>query len=44
MPAASFVTKVGSTLEVRASKADVILVHEPETAALLRTKGRLYLL
>lgn len=44
MPAASFVTKVGSTLEVRASKADVIVIHEPETGALLRTKGRFYLL
>jgi len=44
MPAASFVTKVGSTHERGASKADVIIVHEPETGALLRTKGRLYLL
>ncbi len=44
MPAASFVTKVGSTSEVRASTADVIVSHEPETGALLRTKGRLYLL
>ncbi len=44
MPAASFVTKVGSTREVRASKADAIVIHEPETGALLRTKGRLYLL
>ena len=44
MRAASFVTKVGSTSEVGASKSDVIVVHEPETGALLRTKGRLYLL
>jgi hypothetical protein len=44
MPAASFVTKVGSTSDVRASKSDVVLVHEPETGATLRTKGRLYLL
>jgi hypothetical protein len=44
MPAASFVTKVGSTSEVRASKTDVVVIHEPETGALLRTKGRLYLL
>lgn len=44
MPAASFTTKVGSTSDVRASKSDVVVVHEPETGALLRTKGRLYLL
>ena len=44
MPSASFVTTVGSTRDVRTSKADVILTHEPETGALLRTKGRLYLL
>lgn len=44
MPAASFTTKVGSTSDVRASKADVVIAHEPETGALLRTKGRLYLL
>jgi len=44
MPAASFITTVGSMRDVRTSKADVILTHEPETAALLRTKGRLYLL
>ena len=44
MPAASFTTKVGSTSDVRASKADVVVVHEPDTGALLRTKGRLYLL
>jgi hypothetical protein len=44
MPAASFVTKVGSTVEVRASRSDAVVIHEPETGALLRTKGRLYLL
>ncbi len=44
MPPVSFVTKVGSTLEARASKSDAAVVHEPETGALLRTKGRLYLL
>jgi len=44
MPTDSFVTTVGSTRDVRTSKADVILTHEPETGALLRTKGRLYLL
>lgn len=44
MPAASFITKVGSTSDVRASKSDVVVTHEPETGALLRTKGRFYLL
>ena len=44
MPQLSFVTTVGSTADVRASRADVILVNEPETGATLRTKGRLYLL
>ena len=44
MPPLSFVTTVGSTADVRASRADVILVSEPETGATLRTKGRLYLL
>src|SRR5207249_10878326 len=44
MPQLSFVTTVGSTADVRASRADVILVTEPETGATLRTKGRLYLL
>jgi hypothetical protein len=44
MPPVSFVTKVGSTLEVRAGKSDAVVIHEPETGALLRTKGRLYLL
>ncbi|HYK99449.1 MAG TPA: hypothetical protein VEU77_13765, partial [Candidatus Acidoferrales bacterium] len=44
MPAASFTTKVGSTSDVRASKFDVVVTHEPDTGALLRTKGRLYLL
>src|SRR5688500_19311688 len=44
MPQLSFVTTVGSTADVRASRADVILISEPETGATLRTKGRLYLL
>jgi hypothetical protein len=44
MPQLSFVTTVGSTADVRASRADVIIVSEPETGATLRTKGRLYLL
>ena len=44
MPAMSFVTKVGSTSDIRTSKSDVVIVHEPETGAALRTKGRLYLL
>ena len=44
MPQLSFVTTVGSTADVRTSRADVMLVNEPETGATLRTKGRLYLL
>jgi len=44
MPQLSYVTRVGSTADVRASRADVILVSEPDTGATLRTKGRLYLL
>lgn len=44
MPQLSFATTVGSTADVRTSRADVILVSEPETGATLRTKGRLYLL
>ena len=43
MPTMSFAAKVGSTSAVRPSKSDVQIVHEPETGALLRTKGRLYL-
>jgi len=39
----SFATKVGSTADVRRG-ADVILVHEPDTGATLRTKGRFYFL
>ena len=39
----SFATKVGSTADVRRG-ADIILVHEPETGATLRTKGRFYFL
>ncbi len=44
MAAASFITKFGTTADVRASKLDVVVVHEPEVGAMLRTKGRLYLL
>jgi hypothetical protein len=44
MPQLSFATTVGSTADVRTSRADVMLVSEPETGATLRTKGRLYLL
>ena len=36
-------TKVGSTADVRHG-SDVILVHEPEIGATLRTKGRFYFL
>jgi len=39
----SLLTKVGTTTDVRAGM-DVVLVHEPETGATLRTKGRLYFL
>ncbi len=44
MPTMSFAAKVGSTSGVRPSKSDVQIAHEPETGALLRTKGRLYLI
>ena len=43
MKQTSFATKVGSTADVRRG-TDVILVHEPETGATLRTKGRFYFL
>ncbi len=43
MKQTSFATKVGSTADVRRG-ADVVLVHEPETGATLRTKGRFYFL
>lgn len=43
MKQASLATKVGTTAEVRRG-SDIILVHEPETGAALRTKGRFYLL
>ena len=39
----SFATKVGSTADVRRG-ADIVLIHEPETGATLRTKGRFYFL
>ncbi len=44
MPTTSFSAKVGSTSDVRPSRSDVQIAHEPETGALLRTKGRLYLI
>lgn len=44
MTQASFITKVGSTADVRAGKGDAIVVQEPEIGATLRTKGRLYVL
>lgn len=44
MRAASFITKVGSTAAGREGGADVLIVHEPEIAATLRTRGRFYLL
>ncbi len=44
MAASSFITTVGSTADVRAGKSDVIVIHEPDIGAMLRTKGRLYLL
>ncbi|HEX9495801.1 MAG TPA: hypothetical protein VGA38_08585 [Candidatus Limnocylindria bacterium] len=39
-----FSTKVGSTTELRAGNADVIVVSEPMLGATLRTKGRFYFL
>lgn len=39
----SLTTRVGSTADIRRG-TDVILVHEPETGANLRTKGRFYFL
>ena len=44
MAQASFMTTVGSTSDIRASKSDAIVVEEPEIGATLRTKGRLYIL
>lgn len=40
----SFVTNVGSTADLGTTSPDTLLAVEPETGALLRTKGRLYLL
>ena len=40
----SFMTHVGSTAAFNAASPDTLLSVEPETGALLRTKGRLYLL
>lgn len=44
MAQASFITTVGSTADIRASKSDAIVIREPDTGATLRTKGRLYVL
>src|SRR5256712_268217 len=41
---ASFVTKIGSTAELRPGAPDVILAIEPTLGATLRTKGRFYFL
>src|SRR2546427_4483396 len=41
---ASFVTKTGSTTELRPGAPDVILASEPTLGATLRTKGRFYFL
>src|SRR5207247_6235354 len=41
---ASFVTKTGSTTELRPGAPDVIVVSEPTLGATLRTKGRFYFL
>jgi serine/threonine protein phosphatase PrpC len=44
MRQASFVTKLGSTADVRPGSPDVILASEPTLGATLRTKGRFYFL
>src|SRR5438874_13625736 len=44
MRQASFVTKLGSTADVRPGAPDVILASEPTLGATLRTKGRFYFL
>ena len=44
MTITSFTTKVGSTTDVRQGNGAAVVVHEPDTGATLRTKGRLYLL
>ena len=44
MRQASFVTKLGSTNDVRPGAPDVILASEPTLGATLRTKGRFYFL
>ena len=44
MRQASFVTKLGSTAELRPGAPDVILASEPTLGATLRTKGRFYFL
>lgn len=44
MAQASFITKVGSTSDIRASKSDAVVIEEPDIGATLRTKGRLYIL
>jgi hypothetical protein len=44
MRQASFVTKLGSTADVRPGTPDVIVTSEPTLGATLRTKGRFYFL
>jgi hypothetical protein len=44
MRQASYVTKFGTTAEVRPDAPDVILASEPTLGATLRTKGRFYFL
>jgi hypothetical protein len=44
MRQASFVTKIGTTAELRPGAPDVILASEPTLGATLRTKGRFYFL
>src|SRR5207253_8490790 len=44
MRQASFVTKLGTTAELRPDAPDVILTSEPTLGATLRTKGRFYFL
>ena len=39
---ASYVTRVGSTLDGASSSTDVVVTREPEVGSVLRTKGRFY--
>ncbi|MFN2521042.1 MAG: hypothetical protein ABR525_08365 [Candidatus Limnocylindria bacterium] len=41
---ASYVTKIGSTVDASSSSTDVVLTREPEVGSTLRTKGRFYFL